>query len=103
MSDLGNTKTINVYPNENYLAALEEESAKAESESIVSEKHAEESKAKSESESTAAEKQDDVEANTTESSKSSEKKELSREYENALASAYDYLNYTSFSKQSLYD
>lgn len=50
----------------------------------------EKEKAKAESESTAAEE-------------SKKESEFPREYKNALKNAYDYLDYTSFSKSGLYD
>lgn len=112
VSDLQYSKTINVQPNKNYLAALEEEEdkAKAESESIVAEEEAM-AQAEAESESTSVESQPAIESKAAESSlnesgevpEEDSKQDISREYENALNNAYDYLNYTSFSKQGLYD
>ncbi|MGB3159948.1 Ltp family lipoprotein [Carnobacterium sp.] len=65
----------------------QEEKEKAEAESV---KKDEEEKAKATSESIAAEE-------------SKKESEVPREHKNALNNAYDYLDYTSFSKNKLYD
>lgn len=102
-NDLESFKIVTVIPNENYLAQnAEESSSETEFESVKSEPAQSES---SESVEPSVEKVESSES--SESTEPSEEEitdsEVPREHENALNNAYDYLDYTSFSKSGLYE